>query len=94
MVIWFLGKSTGCDIASYSPNVGIGTCDVLWPSCSKRFAPPGAQALCVEQLPVRPLLGLERLSHVIAPSGSPALVPTMIARPVGQVKGEKGIGDT
>jgi len=46
----------------------------------------GAQELWVEQPPGRPVLGLERLSHPIAPSESPARRPSIIARPVGPIK--------
>ena len=40
----------------------------------------------MEQLAGRPVLGLERLSHGVAPSESPARTPAIIARPVASIK--------
>jgi len=56
------------------------------PSSSISRVRLGARGLCVEQLAGRPVLGLERLSHGIAPSESPARTPAMIARPVASIK--------
>ena len=46
----------------------------------------GARGSCVEQLAGRPVLGLERLSHDIAPSEPPARTAAIVARPIPPVK--------